>query len=129
MEIQPVRNEKDYEHALREIAELMEREPEPGTDDFDRLDVLVTLVEAYESEEHPVDSADPVEVIRFHMDRLDLTQAELARKANLQRSHLSAVMNGRRPLSLNQIKRLSVALDIPADRLIETSDVELDPPA
>ena len=129
MEIQPVRNEEDYEHALREIAELMEREPEPGTDDFDRLDVLVTLVEAYESEEHPVDSADPVEVIRFYMDRLDLTQAELARKANLQRSHLSAVMNGRRPLSLNQIKRLSVALDIPADRLIETSDVELDPPA
>jgi HTH-type transcriptional regulator/antitoxin HigA len=119
MEIRPIRNDEDYERAVREIAELMEREPEPGTEAFDRLDVLATLVEAYEADEEPIGPADPVETIQFHLERLDWSQAELARRADLQPTHLSAVLNRRRNLSLEQIKKISATLDIPADRLID----------
>ena len=125
MEIQPIRTDEDHEGALAEIAELMEREPEPGTDAFDRLDVLVTLVEAYEREQYSLDeSVDPVEVIKYHLDRLGWSQADLARNAHLHRSHLSAVLNRKRSLSLGQIKKISLALDIPPGRLIDMSDVE-----
>jgi HTH-type transcriptional regulator / antitoxin HigA len=119
MDIQPIRSDADYEAALQTIAELMEAEPEQGTADFDRLDILATLVEAYEAEHHPVGPADPVETIRFHLDRLGWTQAELARQAGVQPTHLSAVLNRRRSLSLPQIKKLSALLDIPADQLID----------
>jgi HTH-type transcriptional regulator/antitoxin HigA len=119
MDIHPIRTEEDYEQALGTIAELMQAEPEPGTERFDRLDILVTLVEAYEEDQHPVGPADPVETIRFHLDRLGYSQAELARKAGIQAPHLSAVLNGRRTLSLPQIKKLSAVFDIPADRLID----------
>ncbi len=125
MEIQPIRTERDYERALEEISELMERAPESGTDDYDRLDILVTLVEAYETDEYSLDeSVDAVGVIRFHLDRLDWSQADLAQKANVHPSHLSAVLNRKRSLSLSQIKKISVALDIPPGRLIDTSDIE-----
>lgn len=124
MEIRPIRTDDDYERALEEISELMEEEPRPGTDAYDRLDVLVTLVEAYEEEEYDLDeSVDPVDVIEFHLDRLDWTQADLADRADLHRSHLSAVLNGNRSLSLTQIKKISLALDIPPGRLIDRSDV------
>lgn len=119
MEIQPIRNEQDYEATLREIAELMEAEPEPGTTDFERLEVLTILVEDYEDEHHSVEHATPVETIEFHLDRLGWTQARLAREADLRPSHLSAVLNRRRTLSLTQIKKLSAVFDIPADLLIE----------
>ena len=103
----------------------MEQTPESGTDEFDRLDVLVTLVEAHEADEYPLEkSADAVEVIEFHMDRLGWSQADLAREADVHTSHLSAVLNRKRSLSLSQIKKLSVAMDIPPGRLIDTSDVE-----
>jgi len=121
MEIHPVRNEQQYEAALGEISELMDKEPEPGTEAYDRLDVLVTLVEAYEENQKGAESRDdldPVEVIEFHLDRLGWTQSELARRADIQKTHLSAVMNGRGSLSLDQIKGISAAFDIPPGRLI-----------
>lgn len=125
MEIRPIRTQGDYEEALAEISELMEQEPAPGTDAFDRLDVLVTLVETYENDEYDLDEpVDPVEVIEFHLDRLGWTQANLAERADLHRSHLSAVLNRKRSLSLTQIKKISLAFDIPPGRLIDTSDVE-----
>ena len=119
MDIQPIRTDGDYEAALREIARLMEAEPAAGTGEFDKLEVLATLVEAYERAHYPIESADPVGTIEFHLDRLGWTQAKLAQKAGIQASHLSAVMNGRRKLTLTQIQKLSATLDIPADRLIE----------
>lgn len=119
MEIRPIRTEDDHEEALQEIAELMEAQPEPGSEEFDRLDVLATLVEAYEIKHHAIGSADSVETIQFHLDRLGWTQAELARQANIQPTHLSAVMNRRRSLSLAQIKKLSALFGIQADQLID----------
>lgn len=119
MEIRPIRTEDDYEETLREIARLMEAEPNPDSEEFDRLDILATLVEAYEDKHYAVGPADPVETIQFHLDRLGWTQAELARQADIQPTHLSAVLNRRRSLSLVQIKKLSALFAIPADQLID----------
>lgn len=119
MQIRPIRTEEDYEAALREIAQLMEAQPAEGTEDFDKLDILATLVEDYERKNHPVEPATPIETIKFHLHRLGWTQAKLAQHACIQASHLSAVLNGRRQLTLTQIQKLSATLDIPAERLIE----------
>lgn len=126
MDIRPIRTEKDYERAVEEIADLMERQPPKGTEEYDRLDVLATLVDAYEREiyEDELD-VEPRKVVQFHMDRLGWTQTELARRANLNQSHLSSVLNGRRSLSLSQMKKLSLVFDIPIDRLVDESDVTL----
>lgn len=118
MNVRPVRNENDYEFALRRVAALMELKPEPGTDAFDELDVWVTLIEDYESKNHPIGKADPVETIQFHLERLGWTQAELAKNADIQATHLSSVLNRRRELTLSQIKKLCAVFDIPADHLI-----------
>lgn len=119
MEIQPIRTEQDHEAALREIARLMESDPTPGSQEADKLEVLATLVEDYERNTDPVGPADPVETIQFHLERLGWSQAKLAREANIQTSHLSAVLNRRRKLSLTQIQKLSAVLEIPADQLID----------
>lgn len=121
MEVFPIRNDDDCKRTLQEISRLMELQPVAGSQDFDRLDVLVTLVEAYEAKNDPVDidKANPVETIRFHLERMGWTQAELARRANIQQTHLSAVLNHRRSLSLSQIKKLSAIFEVPADWLIE----------
>ncbi|TXD39212.1 helix-turn-helix domain-containing protein [Lujinxingia vulgaris] len=119
MNIQPVRTPQDYENALRRISDLMDADPTEGTDEFDLLDILVTLVEAYERKHYPIAQAPPADVIQFHMERLGLTQAELARQAKLQPTHLSAVLKGHRQLSLNQIRKLSAFFEIPAGSLID----------
>ena len=69
MDIKPIRTEADYKAALKEISALMERDPEPGTADGDRLDILATLVEAYENRHFPMDLPDPVEAILFRMEQ------------------------------------------------------------
>lgn len=73
MEIRPVRTEADYKSALKEISRLMESDPELGTPDGDRLDVLATLVQAYEARHYPIDLPDPVEAIKFRMEQGGLT--------------------------------------------------------
>src|SRR5690554_4598146 len=107
MDIHPIRTPQDYENALRRISDLMDAAPVEGTDEFDLLDILVTLVEAYGRKHYPIEQAPPADVIQFHMERLGLSQAELARQAGIQPTHLSAVLQGHRQLSLNQIKKLS----------------------
>ncbi|MFU8804708.1 MAG: helix-turn-helix domain-containing protein [Bradymonadaceae bacterium] len=124
MKIRPIRDEEDYEAALRRIARLMESEPAEGTDDLDDLEVLVTLVESYEREHYDPGPAGAVETIKFHLDRLGWTQTELARRAGIQASHLSAVLNGRRELSLTQIKKLSALFELPPGHFL--GDASLD---
>ena len=119
MDIRPIRTEEDYEAALRKVAQWMKSAPSPGTDEFDKLDILVTLFEDYERRTYSIEGASPIETIRFHLDRLGWSQAKLAQEAGIQASHLSAVLNGRRQLTLTQIQKLSATLDIPIDRLIE----------
>ena len=115
MEIRPIKNEEDYAAALSEIEKLMDAEP--GTPEGDRLDVLTTLVERYESLHFPMDLPDPVAAISFVMERRNLTPRDLIPCIG-QLNRVYEVLNHKRPLTLAMIRRLHKSLGIPADVLI-----------
>ena len=115
MEIKPVRTSKDHKAALGEVERLWDAKP--GTQEHDRLEVLVTLIEAYEVKHHPIPPPDPVEAIRFRMDQLDLDRKDLEALIG-SRARVSEVLSGRRALSLGMIRRLHRELGIPAEILI-----------
>src|SRR5574337_553996 len=77
MGIHPIHTEADYKAALREVSAYFDNEPEPGTPDGDRFEVLLTLVEAYETKHYPIDLPDPVEAIKFRMEQAGLTPKDL----------------------------------------------------
>jgi len=115
MDIRPIRTENDHLTALIEIESLMEAEA--GTPEGDRLDVLVTLVEAWERKHFPMDLPDPVEAIRFRMDQLGLTPRDLEPMIG-RLNRVYEVLNRTRPLTLRMIRRLHKDLGIPAESLI-----------
>ena len=116
MTIRPIRNEEDYETALEEIQNLWEAEA--GTPDADRLDVLVVLVEAYEAEHYPIPAPDPIEMILHVMDARGLSRQDLEPYLG-SRARVSEILNRRRPLSLEMIRKLQAGLGIPADILVQ----------
>lgn len=113
--VRPIHNEADYEATLEEVAGLMSAEPD--TPEADRLDVLATLVEAYEAKHYPIDPPDPIAAIRFRMEQQGLTAQDLEPFIGT-RARVSEVLNRRRPLSLNMIRRLAEGLGVPAAVLI-----------
>ena len=115
MEIKPIRNKLDYERTLREVERLMEAKP--GTAEEDRLDVLATLVEAYESKHFPIDPPDPIEAIRFRLEQQGLDTRALVGVIG-SRGRVYEVMQGKRALSLEMIRRLHERFGIPAEVLI-----------
>lgn len=116
MDIKPIRTEADYQAALREVESLMTAEF--GTPEGDRLDVLATLVEAYEAKHFPMEVADPVEAIKFQMDQKGLTVKDL--EPMIGRSNrVYEVLNRIRPLTLPMIWKLHRELGIPAEALIQ----------
>jgi HTH-type transcriptional regulator / antitoxin HigA len=115
MEIKPIRTERDYERALREVERLMDAKP--GSAEEDKLNVLATLVDAYESEHFPIDPPDPIEAIRFRLEQQGLDRSALIGVIG-GRSRVYEVMNRKRALSLEMIRRLSERFGIPADVLI-----------
>lgn len=115
MEIRPVRNEADHERALREIERLWEAAE--GTPDGDRLEVLVTLVGAYERVHYPLDPPDPLEAIRFRLEQQGLDLRALVGVIG-NRTRVYEVMRGDRGLSLSMIRRLHERFGIPAEVLI-----------
>lgn len=115
MDIKPVRTSKDHKAALAEVERLWEAKP--GTLDHDRLEVIVTLIEAYEAKHHPIPPPDPVEAILFRMDQLDLDRKDLEALIG-SRARVSEVLSGRRNLSLEMVRRLHRQLGIPAEILI-----------
>lgn len=117
MNIKPIRNDDDYVAALREIASLMADDPSPGTVNGDRLDVLATLVAAYEARHHPVQPPDPIEAIKFRMDQQGLTVADLKPYIGPP-NRVYEVLTRKRRLSLAMIRRLHAGLGIPAETLI-----------
>jgi HTH-type transcriptional regulator/antitoxin HigA len=117
MDIRPIRTQEDYRAALAEVSPLFDREPEPGTPEGDRFDVLVTLIEAYERQHFPISAPDPIEAIRFHMERLNLTVHDLEPMIG-RPNRVYEVLAGRRPLTISMIRRLHSQLGIPADCLI-----------
>jgi HTH-type transcriptional regulator/antitoxin HigA len=119
MEIRPIKTEGDYEAALEAIDQLW-GSPE-GTEEGDRLDVLLVLVESYESRHHPIDPPDPLEAIKFRMDQMKLTRKDLEPLIG-SRGRVSEVFNRRRSLSLPMIRRLHSQLQIPLESLIHESE-------
>jgi HTH-type transcriptional regulator/antitoxin HigA len=115
MTIRPIRNDRDHAAALRRIETLMDAEP--GTAAADELDVLATLVEAYEDRHFPIDEPDPIEAIRFRMDQSGLTRRDLERFIG-PRGRVAEVLNRQRPLSLRMIRALHRELGIPLESLI-----------
>ena len=112
MDIQPIKTEKDYEAALQLIEDLWESEE--GTTKGDRLDILITLVDAYEQINHPIYPPDPVAAIEFHMDQNELTRAVLESYIG-SRARVSEVLNGKRGLSIEMIRSLHEGLGIPLE--------------
>jgi len=115
MNIKPIHSEADYQESLARIDVLMNASP--GTPEGDELDILATLVEAYEENHYPVDSPDPVEFIKNVMEFLGLDQAEFGRLLK-SRPRASEILNRRRQLTLSQIRQITTAWKVPADPLI-----------
>lgn len=120
MEIRPIHTEADYKATLREVSAYFDNEPELGTPDGDRFEVLLTLVEAYEAKHYPVDLPDPVEAIRFRMEQSGLTPKDLV-PAIGQLNRVYEVLGRKRPLTLKMIWRLHEKYGIPAESLIRPS--------
>lgn len=116
MIIKPVHTEKNCRAALAEIERLWDAKP--GTPDGDRLDVLTTLVEAYEERRHPIGFPDPVEAILYYLESRGLTRKDLEPYLG-GRAKVSEVLNRKRPLSIEMIRRLHKGLGVPAEILIK----------
>ena len=115
MVIKPIKNERDYQRALKEIDKLMDAKP--NTAQGDRLDVLATLVSAWEEQHYPIDPPDAVEAIRFAMEQRGLTRRDLEPYIG-SRARVAEVLNRKRPLTLPMIRRLHTELGIPAEALL-----------
>ena len=117
MNIHPIRTKADYKRALREVSAYFDDEPEPGSEDGDRFEILATLVEAYESKHFPIEASDPIEAIRFRMEQGGLTVKDLVPSIG-QPNRVYEVLNRKRGLTLEMIRNLHRNLGIPAESLI-----------
>jgi HTH-type transcriptional regulator/antitoxin HigA len=117
-EVRPIRSKRDHAAALKEVERLWGAKA--GTRDGDRLDVLVTLIEAYEEEHYPIDPPDPIEAIKFRMEQQGLTRRDLEEIIGT-RTRIAEVLNRKRGLSIAMIRRLNERLGIPAEVLIRRS--------
>jgi len=117
MNIKPIRSNDDYKAALNEISALMELDPDLDTPEGDRLDILVTLVQAYEQRHFPMDLPDPVEAIKFRMEQQGLKPKDLQPMIG-QLNRVYEVLNHKRPLTMAMVWRLHTGLGIPAESLI-----------
>lgn len=117
-DVKPIRTKADYERALAEVGRLWGAKA--GTPAGDRLDVLATLIDAYEAEHYPIDPPDPIDAIKFRMEQQGLTRKDLEPLIGT-RTRVAEVLNRRRGLSIAMIRRLHKALGIPAEVLIRTT--------
>jgi HTH-type transcriptional regulator/antitoxin HigA len=117
-EVRPIRTKRDHGAALKEIERLWGAKT--GTPEGDRLDVLATLIDAYEAEHYPMDPPDPIEAIKFRMEQQGLTRRDLEEIIGT-RTRIAGVLNRKRGLSITMIRRLHERLGISADVLIRPS--------
>src|SRR5882762_3957409 len=115
--IKVIKNEKEHETALAEISSLIDRDPDPGTPDADRLELLTLLVENFESQAFPKRVPEPLEAIRFRMEQQNLKQRDLVPYIGSP-SKVSEVLSGKRPLTLSMMRALHSHLGIPASVLL-----------
>jgi HTH-type transcriptional regulator/antitoxin HigA len=115
MNIKPIKTERDYQSALKEIDKLWDAKP--NTPRGDKLEILATLVEAYEQKHYPIGPPDPIEAIKFRMGQMGLTQSDLA-EAMGGKNRVSEVLNRKRNLTMKMARELYKRFNIPADSLM-----------
>jgi HTH-type transcriptional regulator/antitoxin HigA len=120
MEVKSIRTEADYLAVLREVSALIDLDPAADSAEGERLDVLGTLVQAYEAKQYPVDPPDPIEAIKFRMEQAGMTVKDLVPYIG-PLNRVYEVLSYKRSLSLSMIRRLSEGLHIPAEVLIRES--------
>ncbi len=115
MTIKPIKTKKDYEAALKKIDQLFDSKPNTPKGDF--LDVLVTLVEAYEQKHFPIGPPDPIEAIKFRMEQLGIKQSDLA-EAMGGKNRVSEILSGKRELTVKMMRELHKKFYVPAESLL-----------
>ena len=115
MEIKPIKTEKDYNMSIKRIEELWgaKRDAPEG----DELDLICTLVESYEMKHYPIAPPDPIDAIKFRMEQMGMTKADMVKYLGSQ-SRVSEILNGKRRLTLKMVKSLYKGLKIPAEILL-----------
>jgi len=116
MNIQPIKSEKDYENALERLEQIFDAKQ--GTKEGDELEILSILIEKYEDEYYPIDLPDPIEAIKFRMEQLGMKQNDLTEVIGFK-SRVSEILNKKRKLTLEMIRKLNEYLSIPTNVLIQ----------
>ena len=120
MNIRPIHTDDDYKQALAEVSRLVDLDPEVASPDGDKLEVLATLVEAYEAEHYPVTLPDPIEAIKFKMEMQGLRAVDMTCYFGSP-SKTSEVLSRRRSLSIAMIRKLHKGLGMPLEVLVQDS--------
>ena len=116
MKIKPIKTERDYELALKRLDKIFDAEP--GTKDGDELEILALLIEDYENKNYPIDPPDPIEAIKFRMEQMGMSQADLAKIIG-HKSRASEILNKKRKLTLSMIRKLNKKLNISTEVLVK----------
>jgi HTH-type transcriptional regulator/antitoxin HigA len=116
--LKPIKNNQQYEEALERVYLLMQKDIQPGSKQSDELEVLSILVKEYEHEHYPMAKPNPLEAIKFRMEQVNMSEADLAGILGY-RSRKSEILSGKRKLSLAMIRKLNDVLHIPAEALIQ----------
>jgi len=116
MNIQPIKTKKDYQKALKRLEQIFDAKV--GSKEGDELEILSILIEKYEDIHFPIDLPDPIEAIKFRMEQMGLKQNDLVAAIGFK-SRVSEIMNRKRKLSLEMIRKLSDYLSIPTNVLIQ----------
>ena len=120
-QIKPIKTEADHKRVVKRLYELMDMDEATMPEHLsDELSVLATLLDAYEAVHYPIDKADPISIIEFHMDQRNVTRSDLASCIGSAKK-VSQILAGKRPLTLKMIRALSEQLNIPAEMLFDQS--------
>ena len=121
MELRPIKTESDYQNALQEIEKLFDAEP--NSPECDRLDILTTLVEAYEQKHYSIEAPDAISSILYYLESRGLSKQDLAVSIGSQQE-ATAILNRQKPLTLDMIRHLNQDFKIPAEILIQPYSLE-----
>jgi HTH-type transcriptional regulator/antitoxin HigA len=116
MKIAPIRNEKDYQHALKRLELIFDAKK--GSENGDELEILSILIDSYENENFPIGMPDPIEAIKFRMEQMGMKQKDLAEVVGFK-SRVSEILSKKRKLTLDMIRKLNTTLHIPTEVLIQ----------
>jgi len=116
MEIKPIKTEQDYQAAMERLETIFDAKP--GTPEGDELEVLGVLIDNYERTHFPIDLPDPIEAIKFRMEQMDYSNKDLAEVIGFK-GRVSEILNRKRKLSINMIRKLHASMQIPTDVLVQ----------